>query len=916
MKIKRIGALSTVALTFSFAAALYAAETKVINVAPNDIVFVYSGDYQSEVLGFTATCKGDDTFDPSKVVWSLKDESPKVGGTVVADSGEFQLPGVFTYDSDYASEYSFEIAKGTLTIEKATLTVKAEDKSVAYGDAAPEYTLAYSGFVPGEDESVLTVAPTATSTYTSTTGAGTLPITVSGGEAANYKFAYEAGVLTIGKATLTVKAEDKSVTYGDAAPEYTLAYSGFVNGEDESVLTVAPTATSTYTSTTGAGKLPVTVSGGEAANYNFAYEEGVLTVARKAIEVRIAGIDKQTIFDNSVQQLPMELGNTFTADCDYASESMFYDATKIDSAKVVSGQAAGAYPYELQSIDFSYLDDNITATFSIDSDGTLTIEQAEATAQITGVVSGEPGAAQTVEISFTLAGLVEGIAYTLDVTVSGPENFSDTVPLGDKLSAALANGTANGDWTLAWTPPANTPPDNGELPQYTFAIELASKDANVVCQKPTVAEGVSTTVSVDTRARRVVTYADATGGDERGNSAVAIEGAVFTQTFTNNIPGTLSDCLWTRRGYDFDCWTNSVAPEIAYAGGEEVTFDDDNEIDTLCASWTPQTYAVAYVLDGDYPHEDIELLVKDKEGAEGVSLAGSLVTSYSVEDEFALPEAPVRFGYAFAGWSCNDKTLVPDAAVSPSAVVEVSNWVGDLEFTANWTKLEGELSPTDDPDAIDGNTDLTEPCTVTLIINKDLDHTITIPAAVTNLVLKFEGSHTLTASAGLAMVIFENAATDLEIQGAFTLAAPPQSVPGPLLGKGGASFRLVTPSRSLTGRAALGASAVQEGGNAVEVAGISRDPASGKWQVQFRVALKDGQDFNAWLYRANLAARIKIRAAESLEALRSPGGDGVTIYDATTDALEISGDSATGIATYTVPAPENAKGCFFEVVVE
>ncbi len=48
-------------------------------------------------------------------------------------------------------------------------------------------------------------------------------------ESVSYDFA-------ITQAPLTITAEDKSVTMGDVAPEYTVIYDGFVNGEDDSVL--------------------------------------------------------------------------------------------------------------------------------------------------------------------------------------------------------------------------------------------------------------------------------------------------------------------------------------------------------------------------------------------------------------------------------------------------------------------------------------------------------------------------------------------------------------------------------------------------------------------------------------------------------------------------------------------------------
>ncbi|MCC8169463.1 MAG: YDG domain-containing protein, partial [Oscillospiraceae bacterium] len=88
--------------------------------------------------------------------------------------------------------------KYEIIVEKAVLTVTAENKTKTYGDTNPTLTYTYSGFVFDEDESVLTTKPTAScdagtkADYLSET-----PITLSGGEDDNYSFEYESGTLTV-----------------------------------------------------------------------------------------------------------------------------------------------------------------------------------------------------------------------------------------------------------------------------------------------------------------------------------------------------------------------------------------------------------------------------------------------------------------------------------------------------------------------------------------------------------------------------------------------------------------------------------------------------------------------------------------------------------------------------------------------
>jgi hypothetical protein len=167
---------------------------------------------------------------------------------------------------------------GTLTITPAPLTVTVKAESREYGEANPTFTFTYSGFKNGEDESVLKTKPTVSCSTTATSAAGQYDITVSGGEAQNYSFNYVSAKLTVTKAPLTVKADDKNRVEGTDNPAFTLTYTGFKNGETEAVLDEKPTATTTATKESAPGTYPITVSGGSAKNYNLSYQNGTLTV--------------------------------------------------------------------------------------------------------------------------------------------------------------------------------------------------------------------------------------------------------------------------------------------------------------------------------------------------------------------------------------------------------------------------------------------------------------------------------------------------------------------------------------------------------------------------------------------------------------------------------------------------------------
>ncbi|WP_207513517.1 MBG domain-containing protein [Longitalea luteola] len=85
-------------------------------------------------------------------------------------------------------------------------------------------------------------------------------------------------VLTVNKAELTVTADDHQVLQGDPIPALTVTYSGFKNGDDAADLSTQPVATTTASQSSPAGDYEVRPDGGAAANYDFKYISGKLTI--------------------------------------------------------------------------------------------------------------------------------------------------------------------------------------------------------------------------------------------------------------------------------------------------------------------------------------------------------------------------------------------------------------------------------------------------------------------------------------------------------------------------------------------------------------------------------------------------------------------------------------------------------------
>lgn len=167
-------------------------------------------------------------------------------------------------------------------IAKKTLTVTAGNQTVIYGAVVPATTVTYSGFIAGEDESVLGTAPIVTSALSGVVNAGTYTgnFVAAGGVSGNYSFNYVNGDLNVTKKSLTIRADNQTITHGASVPVTTITYSGFVNGEDSSVLDAAPVVTSTLSGVLNAGTYSgnYMVGGASDNNYSLVYINGNLIV--------------------------------------------------------------------------------------------------------------------------------------------------------------------------------------------------------------------------------------------------------------------------------------------------------------------------------------------------------------------------------------------------------------------------------------------------------------------------------------------------------------------------------------------------------------------------------------------------------------------------------------------------------------
>ncbi len=184
-----------------------------------------------------------------------------------------------------------------VTIGKATLTVKADNKTIATGQNLPTFTYTITGFVSGETEDVLTAKPTVVCVADGKT-AGTYDITVSGAAADNYEITYVNGTLTVSdhQHAWTYTAKDDTITAtcnAEDCPEaeqtITICADGKtydgkpVTAELEGSIEGVTTPEIIYSGNTNAGTHTASITiEGKTASVEFTIEKATVTVTADA----------------------------------------------------------------------------------------------------------------------------------------------------------------------------------------------------------------------------------------------------------------------------------------------------------------------------------------------------------------------------------------------------------------------------------------------------------------------------------------------------------------------------------------------------------------------------------------------------------------------------------------------------------
>jgi hypothetical protein len=199
------------------------------------------------------------------------------GSTLQVDAG------YVVNDGNGGANYSVATNTAAGTISQATLTLDAVTDSKVYDATTASAGVVQVSGLQGSDDVTGEAQSFASSNVLGANGS-TLQVdagyvVVDGNSGGNYAVVANTASGTITPAALTITADDASRQVGAPDPAFSVSYSGFVAGENESVLTGTAAVTSAATQASQMGSYALTPSGLASSNYAITFVDGELTIS-------------------------------------------------------------------------------------------------------------------------------------------------------------------------------------------------------------------------------------------------------------------------------------------------------------------------------------------------------------------------------------------------------------------------------------------------------------------------------------------------------------------------------------------------------------------------------------------------------------------------------------------------------------
>jgi hypothetical protein len=184
------------------------------------------------------------------------------------------------------SNYAITFVNGSFTINKAALTILANDASKTYGDATPIFTASYNGLKNNDTSS----AVNGLVLDSNGVNAGSYAITASGASATNYDINYVNGAFTINKRPVTITANSVRSLMGSSNPSFTVSTSSLATGDTTAVFADLRVTHNALTNNPVAGSYRLTPFASSTSNYDVSTVNGIwhVTELQNDLFIRVA----------------------------------------------------------------------------------------------------------------------------------------------------------------------------------------------------------------------------------------------------------------------------------------------------------------------------------------------------------------------------------------------------------------------------------------------------------------------------------------------------------------------------------------------------------------------------------------------------------------------------------------------------
>jgi hypothetical protein len=443
--------------------------------------------------------------------------SPSLATTATASSHVEGSPYTITpaIGNLASSNYDFtSFVNGTLTVTPAPLTISADNKSMTYGASVPQLTASYAGLVNGDTPATFSAAGNtspALATVFASSHVGSYAITASGALDPDYTISYVAGTLTVTPAPLAITANNQSMVYGGVLPALTASYSGLVNGDSPSNLTIPP-ALATVPASSHVGTYSISAAGASDADYTISYAAGTLSITPAPLV--ITANDQTKVYGAALPTLTVSYSGFVNGD---TSASLTTPPTLTTTATAASHVSGNSYTISASgAVDSDYTISYTAGSFTV-TPAALTITADNQTmvyggmfptltASYTGFVNGDNAASLStlpaLSTTATPSSHVAGSPYLItargaadpDYTVSYVAGSLTVTPAPLTITARSQSmvyggllppltvtytGLVNGDTPATFSEAGNAPPALSTVPanspvgSYTIAVSGA-----------------------------------------------------------------------------------------------------------------------------------------------------------------------------------------------------------------------------------------------------------------------------------------------------------------------------------------------------------------------------------------------------------------------------------------------------------